>query len=264
MNVADVWKNFDSYNRTARLYPSLIVLAPIIGPLVLVVPEIDFGVKQSSVTVIALACFAYLFSSLARSRGKLIEDTLLKVWGAWPSTIILRHSDATIDPITKARYHAALSKLCNGLKFPTAEEEFSHPNEADAVYRSATRRLIELRRDKQYQLLHQENASYGFRRNLLGLKPIAIIAVLISGAIAVTTWWLVVPSPFNWISLISVAKAKPLFPLTIALLLSYLLIFIFFVNKNFVRQAAFEYAEALMRTLEGYVTKTRRKTDSET
>lgn len=259
MNVSNFWKFFDNYNRVARLYPSLIILAPIVWPLALVAHEIDLGIKQSSTTIIVIACFAYLFSSLARSRGKLIEDKLLKLWGAWPSTIILRHGDTTIDAITKARYHTSLSALCNGLKFPTSEEEIESSNDADMVYRSATKQLIELRRDKQYHLLHDENASYGFRRNLLGLKPIAISIVLLSSTITLINWWLAIPKPFNWLGFISIGEAKLQLPLTLALNAGYFLLFVFVVNTNFVRQAAFEYAEALLRTLDGSVVNTKKK-----
>src|SRR5690606_31393015 len=126
------------------------------------------------------------------SLGKRVETALLAEWGAWPTTQFLRHRDATIDPFTKARYHAKLQVICPDLSLPTKEDEQANPRRTDDVYRSATMRLLEQRRGPEYKLIQGENAHYGFRRNLLGLRPVACFLVGSSSLVTAVAWW----SPF--------------------------------------------------------------------
>jgi hypothetical protein len=134
---------------------------------------------------------------------------------------------------------------------PTPEEEAQHPAAADARYRSATKRLIELRRDRKYRILHSENASYGFRRNLLGLRPIAIaIVIAMAGFALVARHGAQQPLPDSLVTLSAdIPSHLPLYAIFAADLL-YLLAWVVVVRPGFVRQAANEYAEALFKTLE--------------
>jgi hypothetical protein len=51
----------------------------------------------------ALAGFAmyvglfYVLVNVSRGEGKRIQPGLLEKWGGWPSTVVLCHSDTTID-----------------------------------------------------------------------------------------------------------------------------------------------------------------------
>lgn len=243
-----VMKFFDSYSRVARLYPSLLAFAPILWSALALFPSFleSFGHGAAFVTV--AACIFYFFSSLSRSLGKRAEPKLLSRWDGWPTTTLLRHRDTSIDTHTKARYHRSLEAM-TGLVFPTLEKERLEPKHADDVYRSATKKLIEQRRGTQYALLHGENASYGFRRNLYGLKPLAVVEAVILIALAAFAWWLVTPEPITRVGIAQSVTTYPYFPVLIAADLFYIFLWLW-VTPHFVHQAAQEYGEALLRTLD--------------
>ena len=151
---------------------------------------------------------------------------------------MLRHCDDLIDRVTKARYHAVLAALCPDITIPSAVDEQNSPSEADrgVRYRSATKRLIEMRRGPDYQMLHHENASYGFRRNMLGLKPIAHAVAGIAALVTALGWWTVVsPSP-TWQAVQATIVTYPHLPVLLAFDVGYFLLWAVMINKNFVRQ----------------------------
>jgi len=232
---------FDGYTRVARVYPALISLAPVIWTAAAVAPNAftESTLRVGLTAAVGLGGIA-LLANLARSRGKEAESVLLVEWDGWPTTRFLRHRNAIIDPFTKARYHAKLQQLSPDLSLPNEGDERRDPRRADDVYRSATARLLELRRGPDYKLLQGENAQYGFRRNLLGLKPVALSLVAASIAVTSVTYW----SPFG------AGLARP--PLFAAWLgdFCFVLVFALIVRKEFVRQAADEYALSLLRTLD--------------
>jgi hypothetical protein len=93
------------------------------------------------------------------------------------TTILLRHRDPTISTATKKTYHAFLKKASKR-SLPSLENEQTNPVEADDCYRGAVDWLLEATRsEKRFPLVRAENISYGFRRNLLGLKPPAVILI---------------------------------------------------------------------------------------
>lgn len=250
MTWAWLEKQFDSYSRTARVYPAMLTLAPIIWSAVVLYPSLVSSIPNSTGFLVATASLLYFLASIARSRGKFAEAKLLKAWGGWPTTLLLRHRDRTIDKVTKARYHRALSKLCDGLKFPSEPDETNAPDDADEIYRSATRKLIEHRRGKQYDLILKENASYGFRRNLYGLKPAALCLAALAASVTAAVWWLVTLAPLGWPSIAKSAIAYPHFPVLVVADLGYSALWLWAIRAPFVFQAGREYAEALLRTLD--------------
>jgi hypothetical protein len=243
-------KFFNHYSLVARVYPAMLSFAPALWTAVVLVPALISDVWNGTVSLLAIGCILYLLASLARSRGKVLEGNLLAAWGGWPTTILLRHGDPTIDPITKARYHRALAAIMGRASLPTAKEEESAPIEADHIYRSATKQLIETRRAPTFRMLADENASYGFRRNLLGLKWVTVgIALLALGATG-QIWWWHVTQPVDFNAIVSAARAHVALPVLLTVDVCYATIFIFMIRRRFVRQAADEYALALFRTLD--------------
>lgn len=243
---------FDSYNRKARLYPALLTLAPIIWTGCVFAPAIApiFPKIVVAMTLVSSG-FLYILSNIARSHGKILEKQLLESWEAWPTTIMLRHRDNTIDSVTKARYHAALSTICDGMQLPTRLEEQQSLENADDHYHSAIKRLIERRLGPQYEILNHENASYGFRRNLLGLKPYALVISFMAAAFTTFVWWAVtMPEEFSIPSAIASFKNDPTFLILIILDILYFLLFVFKIREKFVFQAAREYSHALLKTLD--------------
>jgi hypothetical protein len=119
---------FDRYNRVARLYPALLTIAPLIWTVALLHPGVMTGTAVRTVASSAMIFGGlYFLSSIARWRGKAVEGKLLDSWGGWPTTLLLRHRDDTIDRFTKGRYHTALERACDGLSLPSAEEETRDP-----------------------------------------------------------------------------------------------------------------------------------------
>jgi hypothetical protein len=240
---------FNRYSLVARVYPSLLALAPILWSAIVLFPRLVVNYRNGFASALAIGCSLYFLASLARARGKSAEKVLLELWGGWPTTLNLRHRDASIDPITKARYHLALAAML-GRALPTLNEEAADRSGADDVYRSATKRLIEARRGKAHQLLEDENASYGFRRNLFGLKWVAVYATLLAFVTTGVIWWASLAKPVNLSALEVSVETYPHLPILIAADLGYMALTIFMINAEFVRQAADEYAVALFRTLD--------------
>ena len=113
----------DRYARNARLYPSLLVIAPTVIAIVAIA-----GLELSWLKMLWLGLGAvggtYWLSQLARDPGKVLENKLWESWGGMPSVAILRHGDRRIDAITKARYYARLVELVRTLhrRPPTLRE----------------------------------------------------------------------------------------------------------------------------------------------
>lgn len=242
----------DSYSRNARLYPTVLAFLPLFWSTYALSPE-TLAVKPLPVVGagLVLGAIVVFLTSIARSRGKVVEQQLLASWGTWQTTIILRHRDTTIDSVTKTRYHARLQGLHKELRLPTADDEAKDSPGADAQYRAATTRLIERRRDAKYKLLHKENESYGFRRNLLGMKPVALMVTALAAALTLAVCVLGFTRPDDvFVSLFSdISTRWPLYA-SLGADFVYFLFFVIFVRPHYVRQAANEYALALFRTLD--------------
>lgn len=252
MTLEDLLKPFDSYSRIARIYPALLTLAPVIWTTMALHPELATdGAGKAIVAGTSFIGGLTLLSVMARSLGKRVEKRLNATNGTWRTTIVLRHRDTTIDSYTKRRYHKRINELCKDFALPTADEEAQNPQDADARYRSATKRLIEFRRDAKYRLLHKENALYGFRRNLLGLKPIGILVILLAIVLSLLGWFHGAPSSLSDIHALlnDVSNRWPVYTAAVANTV-YLLLWVVIVRPQFVHQAQDEYAAALFRTLE--------------
>ncbi len=187
------------------------------------------------------ACGAvYLLANISRMFGKALEERLFAEWGGSPTTQLLRHGNALIDQHTKQRYHAFLARKIK-VEFPTAEAERAAPAMADEVYRAGVKWLLGKTRDKKrFALLFKENVSYGFHRNGLGLRWIGALIGL--GAILWLTIALQMYESANWRALTVEQAVACGIAFAIALTL------VIYFNESRVKQAAFAYAEMLLRT----------------
>lgn len=235
----------DPYDRKARATPALLTVLPVVAPLVC-----QFGTKSPVLTGILgglSTCGAiYAGANIARGRGKLLEESLVKEWGGMPTTILLRHRDNYLESGTKKRYHLdALVRL--GIQLPTAAEEKVDPAAADDAYRSVARRLRELTREDK-KLLLKENIAYGFHRNMLAMKGIGIFfsilgviyGLALAGAIKLA------PFAFDLYRLL-----PPSLPggLTLLVSLAMFAAWIGYFNKAQVRAMGNVYAERLFEKL---------------
>jgi hypothetical protein len=177
--MIDLSKLFDSYSRQARLFPGLLTLFPIILTAIAWFPRLVTSSWGATLVTVGTSCgLLYGLTVLSRSRGKKVEKRLLTEWGGWPTTIWLRHREEHLPPPVLARYHAFFAKNVPLFVAPNAEQEGADPKAADGMYASAVKWLQERCRGKAFPLVEKENAEYGFRRNMRGLKPIGVAACL--------------------------------------------------------------------------------------
>ncbi|WP_186092478.1 hypothetical protein [Burkholderia gladioli] len=167
----------DPYQRTARVFPGLLTVLPLLIPLLWIL-----GPRSPILTALlalVTSCGAvYGLASGARGLGKRLEERLVKKWGGMPTTIILRHRDTHLDDYTKSRYHKIISEKLQ-TTLPNAEDEQRDQVSADQIYSGVTRHLRELTRGKKYALLLKENIAYGFHRNMLAMKPVGLATSVI-------------------------------------------------------------------------------------
>lgn len=166
--------SFDKYTRQARLKPSLLVLLPVLVTVAVWFPKV-WTLLGGLAALISACGLTFLLAELARYQGRQVEKRMIAENGGKFTTIFLRHRDLTISSGTKKVYHALLKKKAKrGL--PSAAEEQADPISADDLYRGAIDWLLEATRsEKRFPLVRMENISYGFRRNLLGLKYPALL-----------------------------------------------------------------------------------------
>jgi len=252
MNI-DLGGLFDSYSRKARVFPALLsVFVPVVC---LLIAFEDIPTSRLGATIAAFfgACgIVYALSNVARSRGKKVEKRLLTLWGAWPTTIYLRHV-GPLDAVTRERYHRFLELHIAGLNFPTPEQESNDPISADLAYSSAVKWLKEHARLMKSNLVDHENAQYGFRRNLNGMRPVGIVGcllVLVPTLIRIHCAHPAVMSAIidgSWAVAIKECQLiAPSLLVIAAISIFGLLSWCFIVQDQWVREAADQYASALL------------------
>lgn len=167
-------KLLDFYQRNARLYPALLALLSPMAVGAAILPVTDGAIK--ALVDIVVACGSlYLLSDIARARGRSVQVALVRTWGAMPTTIFLRHADEHLSKTTKVRYHDFFRQCLGDDAISTPEDEARDPAAADEQYDSCVAWLREQCRGNEFNLLLKENATYGFRRNMLGLRTIGIV-----------------------------------------------------------------------------------------
>ena len=171
------WLSFfaDPYDRKARLRPALVSALPMFVSLLLLVPE--FGMLWGVVSGAMLFCGATtLLTHFGRDLGKALELRLFEVWDGKPSVAMLRHRDSRLSASDKRRYREFIDRRIPGLKLASPRKENQFPEQADDGYQGATSWLLAQTRDRsRFRLVFIENMNYGFRRNVLALKPLAVL-----------------------------------------------------------------------------------------
>lgn len=243
-----VAKVTDPYDRQARLYPALLCLLPLLALIALLyAPNVS---ALTGVVTLAVSCGGlFLITNICREMGKRLEERLFREWGGKPTTQLLRHRDSIVDSVTKRRYHSFLAAKINAA-FPDAEQEKADPAKADEAYQSGARWLLDHTRPdagKQFDLLFRDNVTYGFRRNALGVRPLAMVL-----AVGCLFWTLAKEQViggggkiFDWSAL---TQLSPAGIASLAVSAVMLLVWVFFFTKTSLRTSAFTFAQTLLRT----------------
>jgi len=228
----------DPYDRKARLYPALLVMLVPVVALTLVAPVFSSQIAGLASLAVALGGLM-LLSSLGREWGKRKEPQLFLEWGGKPTTLMLLRATTGLDDVTLDRYRRILEGKIPGLTFlDPAVEEFQL-QKATAICESAVKWLREATRDsKKFALIFAENTNYGFRRNLLGVRPLAIVmCVLTLFATALHAW---LGSNGNLSTIAGQSWASATFACV------GIVVWGGVVNAEFVKTTAFAYATALL------------------
>ena len=228
-------KNFDAYSLKARVFPALIAGLPALALLFVLVPWDHLGLSHAIAAVMGFVLL-FAFSDVARSRGKKIQEKL----GSGETAELWHRSNLEIPEISKARFREYVASQLKQ-KAPSYEDEEMRPAYANEFYRSAGVFLRDQTRDTdQFPILFGENITYGFRRNLLGLKSISLI---MNGVVFLVCVALLCISPvaiFN-----AGHSVEKLSSVVIAAVL-HSIYMIFAVNKNAVFSASKAYGRQLI------------------
>jgi hypothetical protein len=233
--------SFDKYALYARVLPGLIVILPIGFGIISLFPQkfLGWDILVGLGTSFGMSVF---IAELARDKGKQKQSELYQSWGGEPTTLMLRHNGSTLDSISLRRYHEKLGSMVPGIRMPSVEDERSDPGAADEVYQSCVAFLREHTREKQkFPLVFAELVSYGFRRNLWGMKAIGITSSLISFFIVL---WQMYPV------FLELENVRPTVPVVMSLDVIFLILWIFRIKPEWVKTTADAYALQLISSCE--------------
>jgi hypothetical protein len=177
--ITSMFRFLDAHTLRARLCPAVIAAAPALAAIALLISWSKITLSNVIATG-ALLAILFALADFARKQGKQIEPGIYKEMGGKPSVTIMRHRDGALDVVVRDRYRNFLAQKVK-LPAPTATDEDANPVAADAFYEQCGTWLRENTRDtKKFAILFNENVTYGFRRNLFGLKwPALSLNVLV-------------------------------------------------------------------------------------
>lgn len=229
-------KKPDTFTFLTRVQPVLIVIAPLL--IIGILFSFEFEKYIHILTSVGLyTVMSFLVAEIGRDSGVRKQDALWRSWGGPYSTILLRWDDSNLSKETKLNYYKRLEK-----QYPLSQP-FNLKNSNDDVFAFWTGKLREKTRNKKaYSLIYAENVSYGFRRNLWGMKPFAI-SLNILAAIILPLYYAHQQHTFDW-------TKYPISFWIVELILGVLLAFWFtIVNPKWVSIPAKAYAERLFEAI---------------
>jgi hypothetical protein len=179
----------DVYVIRARILPVVLVSVPIALVAFVWTPDVLTNGRGVGIGGVLWLLATLVLAQVGRDAGRRRQSALFDIWGGSPTTKRLRHRGAQNATLLHRR-HAQLAVL-TGVRLPAPQDEANDPRKADEIYETCVGVLREKTRDrKTFTIVFDENCSYGFRRNLWGLKPVgSFIAavVLVASAGYVTT-----------------------------------------------------------------------------
>lgn len=240
---------FDHYTINARFKPVFLSTLPFVLTMLAWCP-ISKSLLGGTLTVLISFGVMTFISTLISNLGNKCQDKLFSIWAGAPTTIILRHSDNTIDKYTKRRYHKWLSGKLDGLKLPNTEEEKYDPEDADSRYKSAINFLREFTRDKEkYLAVYRDNVNYGFSRNLLAIRNFGLSISLL--CVLANLYFLWPQLGYYQNGADTVGLKVNFFGVGAGFAsIIFLVSFLFIVSSKFVMDRGFRYAKTLLESCE--------------
>jgi hypothetical protein len=247
----DLFRQFDTYSLRARVFPALIAGLPILALLFVLVPWNNLGLPHAIATAVGLVLL-FAFADVGRRTGKHAQSKL----GTGSTPEQWHRGNPDVAEGAKDRYRAFIAKQLK-LAAPTADSERNHPRCADDFYLSAGNWLREHTRDtRTFSILFSENITYGFRRNLFGLKVTALVCNALVAAICVAILYLK-PAYFA-----ALAQIDEKMVVVIAATLLHSAYMLFAVSKAGVREASRAYGRQLILSCETLIEKNGRSSQT--
>jgi hypothetical protein len=224
-----------AYDRKARFAPGTLGAAPI------VVSVATLGLKNypavtAIVSFLILGGGAYMLAVIVASWGQSAERELLKAWGGWPTTQLLRLRGSSDNPIQRELWRTAISKV-TGLALFDAGEEAQDPAGADNAIGTAVGLVLYLGHEDGVPIVAAHNAAYGFQRNVYGFRRIG--RAIGAACLVVLGVSLFFPHTFSREAVV----------LGLALVGLFLLIWWWMPSAERTRQAGFKYAVQLLNAV---------------
>lgn len=247
--MKELAKYFDHYTINARFKPAFFSILPAVITVFAWLP-VSKTIIGSTLTILISFGVMTFISSLISNLGNKVQEKLFSQWGGAPTTIIMRHSDDTLDKHTTSRYHQWLNTKINNIEMPNIEDEKTNPDDAEHKYRSATNYLREYSRNKKkYPTVYNDNVSYGFSRNLLAIKKFGLFITLVS--VLINSYLIKPVFTIDNITLEYILNSEYILGVgSLSVSVVFLLVFLFLINEGFVKQRAFRYAKSLFEVCE--------------
>ena len=221
---------FDGYAWKSRILVGVLTSVPliIITPWVKRVLAVD--ANPWLINPIIMAAVLALVCAVVRQLGLIAEPSLLREWGGYPSTSLMRWRDSYKSDVWKKRFHALVEDKL-GIPLASPQDEKEDPEGADARIADAFAAVRKKIWGRKNLPTHSANVDYGFARNLYGCR-----------------WLWFISSAACTVALVTVpvlAGKEFAFPETIACLLLTIMIPIleWWVIKPQARHCAYRYAE---------------------
>ncbi|MEU6218930.1 hypothetical protein ABZ845_15610 [Streptomyces sp. NPDC047022] len=179
----------DAYERRARLAPGLLVLLPVNVALA-VLGLSKAPVVVSVLTALSLAGGPIVLAELVRHQGRKVQEKLWRSWGGSPTIQKLRLRQEGQNTLQRQNWRKAVSSV-TGIALLSVRSERANPARANEVIEVAVGQVRSLTRDEtRFPLVCAENRSYGFNRNLYGIRWAGRITALlvVLGVVAYMLW----------------------------------------------------------------------------
>lgn len=181
----------DRYDRNARMHPALLTMLPAFLFVLVWFPEVWTLFGAAAALVVASGVL-YALTRLVRRLGHGVERRLGERVGRRHTAQLLSLVDDRLSVSMKSRCRTFIESK-SGERLPSMEEEERDPRSAGDERLVAVKWLLEYTRPKAAEtLLLDENISYGFARNLLGMKPFGLV---VTGLVCATSVWFLASTP---------------------------------------------------------------------
>jgi hypothetical protein len=164
-----MFRFLDAYSIRTRLFPALLPAAPALAALALLISWERIAFSNVIATT-ELLVLVFALADLARKLGPRVESKIYAEMGGKPSVVMFRRSDTTIEGPTKDRYRTFIAGKIKQ-PAPTASKRRAtkqRPTRSTRPAGPGGGRTLATPRNSPCCSVRM---CYGFRRNLLGLKP---------------------------------------------------------------------------------------------